>query len=352
MPGGIGTWPAVCAFVSPSARNRREPRAHMSADEIDPRCSALECGMRSALGLLALLLLAGTTHADDAPNRVLAERALSVAGAGEDDSGCPHAAWETRLPCLLAHRFAGDANALARARALHARHGVVVGVEEAHEMDGGFRGVLQLVPELPVGRQARHLDYVLRAHDAIETTLRGLREHARAPVTYFHRNVVYRFFRSVGRTTPSAYASGLRIGYNVAGSLHRNETAVRGTLVHEIFHLNDQAVGYWSERNLADVHARIIARCQGARACLAPYAPTATVVRGGTYYSFQPDNGSAVVEYAAEIGTRFLDEHAQILAGGRLRGVAFKCRAPENALVYARVSAQFFGGVDLTPPCR
>lgn len=219
-------------------------------------------------------------------------------------------------------------------------------------MDGGFRGILHLVPELPVGRNTRHLEFVLAAHDDIERTLDALRSRSSRPITYAHQNIVYRFFRSVGRTTPSAYASGLTVGYNVAGSLHRNALAVRGTLEHEIFHLNDQALGYWSERALADVHGRILARCNGARRCLAPYAPTATVVRGGTYYSFQPGNGSAVVEYGAEIATRFLDEQREMLERGRLRSPAFKCRTPENAEAYARVAEQFFGGVDLTPPCH
>jgi hypothetical protein len=305
--------------------------------------------------LLAILMVTVSARADDARDarvRASAEQALSRDGSGGDDSGCGTTPWNDKVQCLLAARFRDDERALGRTRALLARHGVIVGVEEAQDMDGGFRGLLHLVPERPVGRYARHLDYVLAAHDDIEATLVALRAHARRPITYQHRAIVYRFFRSVGRTTPSAYASDVTIGYNVSGSLHRNAEAVRKTLVHEIFHLNDQAAGSWSERTLVAQHRAIVDRCQGARACLALYAPTDMVVRGGTYYSFQPDNGEAVVEYAAELASRFIEEHREILARGRLRRPAFKCRAPENAVAYASVSSAFFGGVDLTPPCR
>ena len=39
-------------------------------------------------------------------------------------------------------------------------------------------------------------------------------------------------------------------------------------------------------------------RCGVRTACLAPYAPTATIVRRGTYYAFQP--GNDVREYARQ----------------------------------------------------
>ncbi len=310
------------------------------------------------LALASLMLLAqgrgaraDTPAVDDAHFRATAALALSPDGRGHDDTGCTTPPSATRLRCLIDHRYAGDARARERVHALYTRHRIAVGVEREHDMDGGFRGLLHLVPEWPLGRHARHLAYIADAHDGIERTLAGLRARSTRPVAYRHQDIVYRFFRSVGRTTPSAYASSWTIGYNVSGSLNRSAASVRATIVHEVFHLNDEAAGYWSESHLGEIHARIVARCGVARPCLAPYAPTRSTVRGGTYYSFQPDNGSAVVEYAAEIASRYVDEHTQMLERGRLREPAWKCKTPENGAVYALVANGFFGGVDLTPSC-
>src|SRR5690606_9231625 len=125
-----------------------------------------------------------------------------------------------------------------------------------------------------------------------------------------------RFFRSVGRTTPSAYASGWTVAYNVSGSLHTSADAVRETMFHETFHLNDTAHGRWSATALTSHYRAILDRCtRGAMletACLRPYAPNETMVRGGTYYAFQPGNG--VWEYAAELAIRYYREHRDVLA--------------------------------------
>lgn len=319
----------------------------------------MPCTTRRVAHMLALVILLLTTlglsqsHAlgEDA-ERGVAELALSVDGLGGNDTPCPRDPWPARRACLVAHRYAGDARAEADVTELAARHGVVVGIERAHTMDGGFRGLLELVPEWPIGRHRRHLAAILAAHDDIEATLVALGRGAPQPIRYRHRGVVYRFFRSVGRTTPSAYASSWTIGFNVSGSLHRNADAIRGTLAHEIFHLNDQAAGTWSLAQLGEVHARILARCGTSRRCLAPYAPTSTTVRGGTYYAFQPDNGASVMEYGAEIAARYLDEHRQLLRTGRLARPAFKCGPEENAIAYARVATAFFGGVDRTRCAR
>ena len=89
-----------------------------------------------------------------------------------------------------------------------------------------------------------------------------------------------------------------------------------------------------------------------ARRCLAPYSPTTTTVRGGTYYAFQPDNGDAVLEYGAELASRYLLDQRAMLEQGKLpAGPAFKCATAENGQAYKKVGAAWFGGVDLTPSC-
>lgn len=302
----------------------------------------------------AIALLSTHVHAQARPfvrDLPTAELALTADGASELDPACRRAdPPDARIRCGLDHLYADAPPSGAIARRLFDRHGVVAGVESTHTMDGGFRGYITLVPARPVGRDMRHLAWVSEAHDAIAAFLAGLAPHARTPIRYEHRGVVYAFTRSVGRTTPSAYAGGWRVGYNVAGSLHRNAAAVLATLVHELAHLNDEQEGALS-RALRPLHQRILDACRGESRCLAPFAPTRLRVRGGTYYAFQPDNGDAVNEYAADLASRYFAEHREILRRGRLPGRPWKCARAENEEAYARIAREFFGGVDLTPPC-
>jgi hypothetical protein len=161
----------------------------------------------------------------------------------------------------------------------------------------------------------------------------------------------------VGRTTPSAYAEGWSVSYNVSGSLLVSADAVRETLFHEIFHLNDFAHGDWSGSQLRSIFDAIVSRCGTRVACLRPYAPGDTMVRGGTYYAFQPDNGEAVHEYAAELALRWYQEQRAVLRHearlpARLPArPAFKCGPEENRRAWEAMVAEFFGGADATPAC-
>lgn len=259
-----------------------------------------------------------------------------------------------RVRCRIEARWAGTGDLSATSLALWDEHRVVVGLEAEHWMDGGFRGRLHLVPEAPRGPYARHLAWVRDAHRVMADVLAGVAQRAppAAPMRFRHQGVVYAFFRSVGRTTPSAYASDWRVGYNVSGSLLGTRDGVIDTLFHEIFHLNDQGDA-WSEAALRSIHDGIVARCGARSACLAPYAPTKTIVRGGTYYSFQPDNGDAVHEYAAEVATRWFQEHRALLEGSAPPApIPFRCGAAENAAAWKAVTDTFFAGVDLTSPCK
>jgi hypothetical protein len=256
---------------------------------------------------------------------------------------------------MLEQRYAADARSLALTRTLYRRSGIVTGVERAHTMDGGWRGMIRLVPEWPIGRHRRHLEWIVRATDDFERFFAELSSDggAAARMGYRWQPIELRFFRSVNRTTPSAYASDWSIAYNVSGSLHRSADAVRETMFHEIFHLNDRAHGQWSERVLSDLHRSILSRCTNrARrlntGCLTPYAPNRTMVRGGTYYAFQPGNG--VWEYAAELAIRYYREHRSMQLGRR-PPKAFKCGPPENALAWKLLVDEFFAGVDHVPAC-
>jgi hypothetical protein len=250
---------------------------------------------------------------------------------------------------MIALRFHADPLATGLARELYDRTGNIAGIDHDHWMDGGYRGTLHLVPEMPIGKHRRHLEWVSAASRDFDDFFAGLRTAPSDPIRYRFRPIALRYFRSLNARTPSAYADGWTIAYNVAGSLNTSADAVRETMFHEIFHLNDADHGGWSVRALSQIHDGIVKRCGTQLGCLKPYAPTETTVRGGTYYAFQPGNG--VHEYAAELGSRYYREHRAILRNQRLASRAFKCGPEENARAWALLVGEFFGGVDRVAPC-
>jgi hypothetical protein len=261
---------------------------------------------------------------------------------------------------MITEAYRKDPKARALALALYRQSGSVAGVGAAETMDGGYRGMIRLVPQLPVGAYRPQLRWVAESFLAFDTFFAEL---ARAPIkpappapatpSYRWRDLSLRFVRSIAKRTPSAYAIGWSVTYNVRGTLLSYQAGVRETLFHEIFHLNDAAHDDWSTRALATDYAAILARCPSlTRACLAPYAPNSTTVRGGTYYAFQQNNGESVREYAAELAVRYYKEHTELAATGKLAAAPFKCGSPENARAWSALVVEFFAGIDHTGPCR
>ena len=256
------------------------------------------------------------------------------------------------IPCLLEQGYRADAEASRLASALFQATGDVAGVGEEEEMDGGFRGHIHLVPQLPINGYRKHLLWVSRAASNMDQFFDGVFAGKLAP-NYRWKALEFRFVRSLVKHRPSAYADDWTITYNVEGSLNLSEKAVRETLFHEIYHLNDDAHGDWSAQHLSKDYRAILTKC-GAHptlACLAPYAPNDTTVRGGTYYAFQQNNGNTVHEYAAELAVRYFKEQTEMLANSKLSRKAFKCGPPENARAWNALIGEFFGGRDLTPAC-
>jgi hypothetical protein len=62
--------------------------------------------------------------------------------------------------CLIEAEFSTDRRALSLAMGLLGAGGHVVGVERPYDMDGGFRGLIHIVPERPVGAYRRHLAWL------------------------------------------------------------------------------------------------------------------------------------------------------------------------------------------------
>jgi len=217
-------------------------------------------------------------------------------------------------------------------------------------MDGGYRGTIHLVPQLPEGRYKKHRTWVAQAMKHIDAFFTGLALPDPAP--YRWSGVTFKFVRSVGKHTPSAYATSWAITYNVEGSLLTSEAGVEETIFHEMFHLNDEAHDGWSSKHLAADYAAIVKQCGTKVRCLAPYAPNDTKVRAsGTYYAFQPNNGDGVHEYAAELAVRYWKEQREIAAHGKLAHRAFKCGPAENARAWKALVDEFFAGNDSVPAC-
>jgi len=247
----------------------------------------------------------------------------------------------------VAARLAADAEAARLALDLFDTAGDVVDTLPAERFDGGYRGVVQLVPALPVGADRKHLAWVAGALHDDDDFFAAIARHA--PPRYRWRRLSLLFYRTVGNTTPNAFAHDWTIAYNVHGSILTSADAVRETLFHEILHLDDADHGDWSPKNLAATQDAIERRCGTNTACLAPYAPTSTLVRRGTYYAFQPGNDAH--EYAAEVALRWYREQRAVARGDKPVRPSFKCGPAENKRAWDAIAAEFFGGVDLVPGC-
>ena len=258
-----------------------------------------------------------------------------------------------QVECLLERAYHRDAKAQELALGLWRASGDVAGVGPEETMDGGFRGTIHLVPELPVNRYRKQLAWVVAGAQASDHFFAQLFPADQAQPAYRWRALEFRFVRSIDKHRPSAYALGWAIEYNVEGSLNISEKGVRETLFHELFHLNDEAHGDWSGSHLRADYQSILSKC-GARAslkCLAPFAPNDTLVRGGTFYAFQQNNGDTVHEYAAELAVRYFKEQSEMLAKGKLSQRAFKCGPEQNARAWSALVREFFARRDLVPAC-
>lgn len=302
--------------------------------------------------LLALLLSQDARAAIDggAPNdepkidRALAQEILFLPEEEKLVPRCDQGPERAQIVCLLTARYARDPAAVKLAVTLYEKTGTVAGQLPAQPFDGGYRGKLKLVPRLTVGPLRNHLQWAAAAlldYDDFFAKLGGT-------PSYRWRALDFRFFESVKRKTPSAFAVDWSVAYNVAGSLFGSEAGVRSTLFHEVFHLNDQAHRSWSYRVLSPIFDAIVAKCGTKVECLTPYVADSIKVKGGTYYAFQPGNG--VGEYGADLARRYYLEQRAVLHGEKVAH-PFKCGPPENKKAWALIVEEFFGGVDLVPAC-
>jgi hypothetical protein len=294
--------------------------------------------------------------------------ASSPVDAGTDarvaDAAVASAAPSAEEIATIVGVFHDDPKAAAIAREMYVTWRIVASSLPAETMDGGYRGHIRLEPALPVGSERKHLEWILlalRDFDRFFVELDAAAPTATRGHRYRWNPLSLKFTRSVAARTPSAYANGAladghdaMVAWNLAGSLHTSETAVRDTMFHEVFHLNDAAharagADAWSVSALSNAFDAVVRKCGTSIACLAPYSPNDTIVRGGTYYSFQPGNG--VREYAAELAVRYYREQRAVLRS-LPNAKSFKCGPRENVEAWGRLRDEFFDGVDLVPACR
>lgn len=288
------------------------------------------------------------------------EQMLPVMGIAP--AACPSSlAAEPRIRCLFDQRYAGDAKAAGLAHELWVKWKIVAGVEAPHTMDGGYRGMIKIEPAVPINADRKHLEWIAAAMRDFDQFFDELaRFGSDAGVVskakrYRFKPITLRFMKSVGMRTPSAYAQDWTVAWNLNGSLHTSPEAVRETLFHEMFHLNDYAHpsgdgGPWSLPVLGGLYKEIVNKCGAKAPCLAPFTPNGTMVRGGTYYSFQP--GNDVREYAAELAVRYYRDQRSRLRNIPPTEKPFKCTGQErNKRAWELMRDEFFSGIDAIPAC-
>jgi hypothetical protein len=282
------------------------------------------------------------------------EQALHHLCADLDSDTCaaacpPTLAAREHAECLIAFRFADDAEALDLARTLYAKTGALPGVDTTPSL-GTYDGErVPMRPALPVGDDRQHLAWILASFERYEEIFAALAARAPAPIDFQLRPDAFGFFRTDVPSYPSAWGQAGVVGYNLVGPLHTSGRDVLETLFHELFHLNDERRGGWSAAVLGDIFDAIVERCRDNHECLGDFAPHDTLVPDGTYYPFDARTRD-VREYGAELALRYFREHEAILDGAPLEP-PFKCRSDDNRIAWERLARDFFGGLDLSRTC-
>jgi hypothetical protein len=289
-------------------------------------------------------------HADVPAPHVVRELLCAAAETAVCEESClalpPHEA----AACALDLAYSEDADARAVAHELLALTGAVPGLEKWHDIDAAYLGRVPIEPVLPIGPYKQHLVWIRDALTEIERVFEGVARAAPRPVLFRSRPHGFRFFRTAERSYPSAYAVGGIVGYNVEGPLHGSLESVTATLLHEIFHLNDEGHGQWTQAALVPVFERIVDMCGSDEPCLTTYAPSDDRVPGGTYYPFDPGTRD-VREYGAELALRWFREQRAMLDELETELTPFRCASEENAKAWRAMVDEFFGGLDLGPEC-
>src|SRR5262249_43471830 len=160
---------------------------------------------------------------------------------------------------------------------LYSETGSLAGLLPEETTDDGHGGKVRLLPARPIGQNRDHLTWIVDAFRDYQRFLKGL--SAKGRVTFRDRPVHFRLFYSEKGGNPSALALKRNFGYTLFASFNVPAAAVRNTLSHEIFHLNDSRHEDWAARVIAPVFDGIVARCGQKNACLSPYSPTDTMIR-------------------------------------------------------------------------
>ena len=122
-----------------------------------------------------------TKDAKERPPSIRATEAKTILFLDQLAPGCAGDD-EATVTCLLGARYESDQAARATALDLYAHTGDVAGVEAEHTMNGGYRGMLHLVPVLPVSGERAHLQRVAAALKDYDDFFTALTAHRHPPL--------------------------------------------------------------------------------------------------------------------------------------------------------------------------
>ncbi len=192
------------------------------------QAQAIQLGQRSLLHSTLLSLKSGTISWEP-PVLGFAEARdiLFAARPNAKADRCIGLDTPQRIPCLIKTRYARDKKATRLALKLYERTGTIAGLLPEQGFDGGYRGKLHLVPHLPIRKDRKHLKFATEALLSIDEFLTRIEKRAGQKPRYQYRNLDFRFFRSVKRRTPAAFAGDWSVAYNVRGTLNHGVPVVR-----------------------------------------------------------------------------------------------------------------------------
>src|SRR6476659_4162208 len=110
------------------------------------------------------------------------------------------AAAESKAPAHLA-AYKDDTKAAAIAKALYDDYGDIATVGAEEHMDGGYRGPIHLVPELPIRQYRAQLEWVAAAMTELDAFFTAFPSKP----SYRWTKLTFQFVRSIKKRTPSAY---------------------------------------------------------------------------------------------------------------------------------------------------
>ena len=215
-------------------------------------------------------------------------------------------------------------------------------------MDGGYRGKIHLVPQLPIGSYRNHIVWVSAAMTAFDEFFTALfKDHASTELSLARPRVPVRALDQEAHAERVRDELDDRIQRRRLAADERDRRA-RDDVSRAVSPQRRRArrlVGEDSRRPTTTRSSRSAGQSAGAGAVRAERHEGP---RDRHLLRVPAEQRRAVHEYAAELAVRYFKEQTEMLAAGKLKP-AFKCGPPENARAWQALVDEFFAGRDLVP---